>query len=93
MAIESNREVVRNFIRRNLAKKQEHLEISDQDNLILNGIVDSLGLIKIINFLEERFSLKLEDEDITPENFENIDSIMILLEQTMGRASEMEQLT
>ncbi len=89
MALESNREIVRNFIKKNLARRQEHLEISDQDDLILNGIVDSLGLIKMVNFLEERFSLQLGDEEITPENFESIDSISILLDRALGHMPEM----
>lgn len=66
-----------------LTKKPEHLEISDQENIVMNGIVDSLGLIKIINFLEERFSLKIQDEDIIPEHFENIESISNLLERML----------
>jgi acyl carrier protein len=50
----------------------------------MNGMVDSLGLIKIVNFLEERFSIKLKDEDIIPDHFESIESISILLEQTLN---------
>ena len=83
MSIESKREIIRNFIKKDLAKKPEHLEMNDRDNIIMNGVVDSLGLIKIINFLEERFSIKLKDEDINPDNFECIESISILLEQTL----------
>ena len=53
----------------------------------MNGIVDSLGLIKIINFLEDRFSLKLNDIDIIPEHFESIESISILLERTLDSSA------
>jgi acyl carrier protein len=88
MSTDSNREIIRNFIKKNLVKKQEHLEINDQDNIIENGVVDSLGLIKMVNFLEENFSLRLGDEDIVPENFESIESISILLERTMNRPLE-----
>jgi acyl carrier protein len=88
MSTDSNREIIRNFIKKNLVKKQEHLEINDQDNIIENGVVDSLGLIKMVNFLEEKFSLRLGDEDIVPENFESIESISILLERTMNRPLE-----
>ena len=84
MSGESTREIVRKFIRKDLAKNSEHLVITDQDNIIMNGMVDSLGLIKIVNFLEERFSIKLKDEDIIPDHFESIESISILLEQTLN---------
>jgi acyl carrier protein len=84
MSVESKRENIRNFIKKNLAKKPEHLEIGDQENIIGNGMVDSLGLIKIVNYLEESFSIRLKDEDITPDNFESIESISLLLEQTLN---------
>jgi len=84
MSGESIREIIREFIRIDLAKNSEHLEITDQDNIIMNGMVDSLGLIKVVNFLEERFSIKLLDENIIPDNFESIESITILLEQTLN---------
>jgi len=87
MSAESIREIVRDFIKKDLAKKPEHLEINDQDNIIMNGIVDSLGLIKIINFLEDRFSLKLNDIEIIPEHFESIESISILLERTLDSSA------
>ena len=69
MSSESITDTIRNFIKTDLAKTPEHL--------------DSLGLIKIINFLEERFSLKLKDEDISPEHFESIESISTLVDRTL----------
>lgn len=83
MSGELKREIIGKFIRKNLAKNSEHLEITDQDNIIMNGMVDSLGLIKVVNFLEERFSIKLKDEDIIPDHFESIESISVLLEKTL----------
>jgi len=83
MSSESITDTIRNFIKTDLAKTPEHLEIGNKDNIIINGIIDSLGLIKIINFLEERFSLKLKDEDISPEHFESIESISTLVDRTL----------
>jgi acyl carrier protein len=88
MSTAAGRDLIREFIKKNLAKKQEHLEITDRDNIIANGIIDSLGIIKMIHFLEDRFSVSLRDEDITPDNFESIESISAFLERTSNSTSE-----
>ncbi|MGE5698957.1 MAG: acyl carrier protein [Deltaproteobacteria bacterium] len=88
MATESCRAEIRNFLKTNLAKRPEHLEISDRDDIISNGLIDSLGIIKLIGFLEERFGTTLKDEDIVPENFESVDSISAFLDRTANRQQE-----
>jgi acyl carrier protein len=75
MKTETSREIVREFVVSNLVKKREHLGISDQDNIIIGGILDSLGIIKTINFLEEKYKFLIKDEDVLPENFESIEAI------------------
>lgn len=88
MTTGDGRDLIRDFIKRNLARKQEHLEIDDRDNIIANGIIDSLGIIKMIHFLEDRFSVTLRDEDITPDNFESIDSISAFLDRAANMRPE-----
>ena len=39
-------------------------KISDNDSLLESGIVDSLGILDIVAFLEETFSIQLSDEDM-----------------------------
>lgn len=46
------------------------------DTLIfMQGILDSMGFINLINFLEESFSLKVNDNDLIETNFESVDAI------------------
>jgi len=76
MSKEMQKREVREFIIDRLAKSDEQRNISDEDNIIVAGIVDSLGIMHLISFLEENFSVNVPDEDILPENFESIDSIV-----------------
>jgi acyl carrier protein len=43
--------------------------------LLESGIVDSLGILEIVNFLTQRFELDIEDDDLLPENFASVRSI------------------
>jgi len=73
----SRKEQVRQFITEVLAKGRGTLAptIADADNLIEGGIVDSLGITRLVDYLERTFSIKIPDEDIVPENFESITAL------------------
>jgi acyl carrier protein len=78
-------ETVKGFIVSELmiGKRDENLE--DTFSLIENGVVDSLGIMRLIQFIETKFSFSIEDEDILPENFENIESISRFIKRSISR--------
>lgn len=67
------------FVQDELARGKEVAGLASTDNLIDSGILDSLGIMKLISFVEERFSVKITDEDLLPENFESIGKIQALV--------------
>jgi acyl carrier protein len=50
-------------------------EIKDDEPLLTNKLVDSLGSFRLIAFLEENFPLTIEDTDMVPENFHTLNAI------------------
>ena len=65
---------VRQFITNHfpLARKRK---LEDTDPLIESGVIDSLGVLDVVAFIEEEFQIKVEDEDLTADNFQNISKI------------------
>ena len=53
----------------------KEIEITPADSLLESGIVDSLGTLEIVMFLEKEFGLVVEDEDMVADHFETIQSI------------------
>jgi len=49
--------------------------LDDDEALLDSGILDSLGILKIMAFMDEEFGIDLSDEEIQRENFRNIASI------------------
>lgn len=49
--------------------------VGDDEDLLLSGLVDSLGVMRLVGFLEDAFSTAIPPEDITIENFSNISGI------------------
>ena len=56
-------------------------QLDDDEPLIESGIIDSLGVLKIMAFLDEEFGIDLSAEQIKLENFKNVTSICSLVEK------------
>jgi acyl carrier protein len=55
-----------------LARKQQ---VKDGDALLEGGMLDSQGVLEVVSFIEERFTITVADEDLVPEHFQTIDRI------------------
>ena len=76
------REELEKFILNELAVDQDRQSIELDEDLIMQGIIDSMGVIKLSTFMEEKFGIKVSDMDMVPENFQNIDSLTKFVNQS-----------
>jgi acyl carrier protein len=84
----STKEIIHEFISRELLHDAQETPLNDDDQLIESGIIDSLGIMTMLSFLEEEFSLQLPNEDLVPENFASISTIVALVERRMNKRSK-----
>lgn len=56
-------------------------ELGEDDSLLEAGVLDSMAIVKLIAFLEERFGTTLTDDEFDPENFESLTAIQALVER------------
>ena len=59
--------------------------IPTSKSLIEAGILDSTGVVELIGFLEEQFGIRIEDDELMPENLDSIENIVRFV--TRKRAS------
>lgn len=59
-------------------------DISPSDSLIESGIIDSLGTLDLVMFLEEEFGFTVGDEDMVADHFETIESISRFVSSKTG---------
>lgn len=62
------------FIRHDILHGRK-LRVEEEPDLLSAGIIDSLGLLRVVAFMEERFGVKVPDEDVVFENFQNIQAM------------------
>jgi acyl carrier protein len=78
------KESIKNYIVSELVADQEHNSLLDNDQLIESGIIDSLGIMKLIGFLEDNLSVQIDDMELIPENFSSINTIASLVEKKLS---------
>ena len=60
-------------------------ELKDDEPLLTNNIIDSLGSFRMIAFLEETFPLTIEDTDMVPENFQTLNDVESFVASKLGK--------
>ncbi|HEY1658668.1 MAG TPA: acyl carrier protein [Candidatus Sulfotelmatobacter sp.] len=66
---------IREFIMENLAHAKGITSFTDDENLMESGVVDSLGIFRIVSFLEEELHVRISDEEINAETLQSVNSI------------------
>jgi len=51
-------------------------DFGDETSFLDSGIIDSTGVLELITFLEGEFGIKIEDEEIIPQNLDSIQNII-----------------
>lgn len=63
--------------------------IADTDLLIEDGIIDSMGIMVLLDFLEEKFAVRIEGDELLPENFATLAAISSLVEKKTGMIADV----
>ena len=67
------------FLLKEFYADREGAQLSPEDNLLEGGMIDSVGMMKLIQYLEEKYSIKVDPIDMTFQNFINVNAILELI--------------
>ena len=65
----------RTFIQDNFLFGEDSSHINDADSFMDSGVIDSTGILELIEFIEQNSSIKIKDEDLLPENLDSLNNI------------------
>ena len=57
----------------------KEIHLKDSDSLTQNGIIDSIGLLELIDYICETYSIEIPEDMLTPENFDSLQGITDLI--------------
>jgi acyl carrier protein len=80
------KEKVRAFIVENFMFGNDE-GLKDDISFLEEGIIDSTGVLELVDFLEETFSIKIDDEELIPENLDSINNLVAYLSRKQQKAA------
>lgn len=50
-------------------------DVADDQSFLRSGAIDSTGMLELVEFLEDRFGIEIDDTDLVPENLDSIERL------------------
>jgi acyl carrier protein len=72
---------IRQYIAENLLFSETGYEYDDNASFLEQGILDSMGVMELVHFVEEAFGVKVADDDLTPDNFDSVERLAAYVER------------
>lgn len=77
-------QVIREYVLENYLFTDDESELSNNDSFLNKGILDSTGILEIINLIEDEFEIKVDDDEMIPENLDSVDNIVAYVARKQG---------
>jgi acyl carrier protein len=75
---------LREFVINNFLFGQGGNGLSNDDSFLEKGIIDSTGVLELVAFLEEKFQITLQDEELVPANLDSINYLVGFLQRKLS---------
>jgi acyl carrier protein len=72
---------IRSFILSSFLFTDDESKLTNHDSLLEQGIMDSTGVLELVAFLESEFAVKVDDEELVPDNLDSVDRIVAFVER------------
>jgi acyl carrier protein len=78
---EDLKKLLADYVKKEYLDEDSDMEVTPETKLISSGIVDSFSMVSLKTFLEKKFHIKLPDDKATPEAFDSVNNIILLLKE------------
>ena len=80
------KQIMKEFIQESFlpASGLDHFE--EMDSLMEKGIIDSTGVLELLEFIEERFQITVEDEEVIPKNLDSLTNLTSFITGKLSHA-------
>ncbi len=78
-AVTSLEATLRNFILENYLFSDDETLLSNEQSFLESGILDSMGILELITFLDEELAIKVEASEMVPANLDSINNLLAFI--------------
>ena len=75
---------IRDFIQNELQRPLD--DVTDDDSLLEAGVLDSVAVLQVVTFVEQRFGIAVSEDEMMPDNFESISAIAAFVQRRQSAA-------
>jgi len=66
---------IRAFVVENFLFGEENGHFSNDDSFLDKGLIDSMGILTLVEFVKEKYSIAIQDEELVPEHWDSVERI------------------
>ncbi len=77
---------VREFVTENFLFGRTNVSLDGDDSLLEEGLIDSTGVLELVTFIEDKFDVTVEDEELVPDNLDSINRLITFIEAKVEEA-------
>jgi acyl carrier protein len=78
--MKSTRDIIQSFVKDAFQAGSPDIRIEEDTSFLESGLIDSMGVLELVDFLEGQFGIAVEDSELLPENLDSIRNICRYLE-------------
>lgn len=78
---EAIKSVLRNFLSGPVMPLAKDENFGDDDSFMDKGILDSTGVLELVGFLEKEFSLRVESDELIPDNLDSLNKLIAFIQR------------
>jgi len=78
---------LRQFIVDNFLFGKADAPLASSDSLLERGIIDSTGVLELVGFLEQKYGITIQDEELVPENLDSIERLVCFVGRKVEKAA------
>jgi acyl carrier protein len=78
--------ILREFITESFLPSAGLDAFEESDSFMDRGIIDSTGVLELLEFIEEKFEIKVEDEEVIPDNLDSLDKLTSFIDRKKEHA-------
>jgi len=80
------RKTLKRFIKQTFLPRAGMTSFSESDSFLESGIMDSTGILELLEFIEDKFDIKVEDDEIIPDNLDSLANLATFVSRKLTSA-------
>jgi acyl carrier protein len=81
-------ELMRRYITESFLPQAGLEAFDDTDSFMEKGIIDSTGVLELLEFIEGEFDIKVEDEEVVPNNLDSLQKLTQFIQRKLAHAGQ-----